>query len=124
MLARRTSSKYQLVKLLFPAKFSTSSSSSVFRKLDPMLYKRQTTQDRVKLLLQGFNQNYKENEQEIIVRACMFCPKPHRDDPTNLHTLCIEKSSGLYHCFRCGAKGNYRTFESHMRELDKVEEAA
>ena len=41
------------------------------------------------------------------LKYCPFCKKPHRDDPTNLYTLNVNKESGLYYCHRCSSKGSY-----------------
>lgn len=48
--------------------------------------------------------------RNLVVRACPLCPKPHRDDRTNLWTLNFKADHGAFLCFRCGASGSWPEF--------------
>lgn len=60
---------------------------------------------------QLLNQNqieYNDSASNVFrLKHCPFCKKPHRDDPSNLYTLNVNKQNGLYYCHRCSSKGSY-----------------
>ncbi len=64
------------------------------------------------------------NVQDDCIRSkyCPLCEKPHNEELTNMNTLVIYKNTSIFHCFRCGNKGNFiRLFKvlSKMTDLSK-----
>jgi len=57
---------------------------------------------------------YRENPTAIRSRYCPFCLKPHNEEPSNLFTLTFRPTSGVFHCFRCGASGSWYDFKNFM----------
>lgn len=47
---------------------------------------------------------------QIVVEKCPVCPKPHKDQISNMWTLNIKQNSGAYLCFRCGSYGSWTDF--------------
>jgi hypothetical protein len=62
---------------------------------------------------------YKIQGNEIVVKYCPLCPKPHGDKLDNLWKLYFERSSGVYFCHRCQARGSWyaRVFFADTRAL-------
>ena len=54
---------------------------------------------------------HKIDGDEIKLNYCPLCDKPHRHQLSNMFTLCINRTSGLYHCFRCSKSGNWFKFK-------------
>jgi len=57
---------------------------------------------------------FREHGNNFAIRFCPFCEKPHNNDYTNMNTLNINGTNGLYHCFRCGTKGNWYSFKNNI----------
>ena len=67
-----------------------------------------TRENEVQDFLQSRNIASREANRDFVsVRECIFCPKPHNNDPSNLYKLNVHKHSGSYRCFRCDATGNW-----------------
>jgi hypothetical protein len=43
---------------------------------------------------------HKNTTNEVVLQICPLCPKPHKNDPTNMWTLNIESTIGVFQCFR------------------------
>jgi hypothetical protein len=51
---------------------------------------------------------------EIVLKYCPVCPKPHNHETSNLHTMNIKATNGLWNCFRCGQNGNWFEFKKRI----------
>ena len=43
----------------------------------------------------------------VVLRECPFCPKPTRNEASNLYKLHIQIGGGAYFCHRCGTGGSW-----------------
>jgi hypothetical protein len=68
----------------------------------------------IKDFFSRYGLEFKETANGFAPRYCPICPKPHYEDRTNLYTLNFKHNSGIYHCFRCGASGNWYDFKGLM----------
>ena len=57
---------------------------------------------------------FKEQNSNLSLRFCPLCPKPHNNDYSNMYTMSIKGTTGVYHCFRCGNKGNWYSFKDNV----------
>jgi len=57
-------------------------------------------------VLESSNLEPKYESENIRVKYCPLCPKPHNDEMSNLNTMLIRDN--FYQCFRCGSKGNVK----------------
>ena len=57
---------------------------------------------------------YREKNSDFHARYCPLCPKPHNEDFSNMYTMGIKSTTGVYHCFRCGAGGNWFNFKDQV----------
>lgn len=79
---------------------------------DNITYKRKPnsrislTFEKVYEILDKIGCGPKLQDNNIRVKYCPVCPKPHHDDPTNQNTFVVSKDL-VYHCFRCGEKGKF-----------------
>lgn len=64
--------------------------------------------------LAQFGLPFKNNGDEVKLQYCPLCPKPHRNQSDNMWTLNIQKISGVFHCFRCNASGNWFDFKRNV----------
>ena len=55
---------------------------------------------------------------QISARYCPICPKPHNEERTNLYTFGVNKSNGLFNCFRCNQSGNWAQFKELLSQRD------
>jgi hypothetical protein len=70
----------------------------------------------VALFLQTHKIMYKEQNSNFTLRYCPLCLKPHNNEYSNMYTMGIQSATGVYHCFRCGAKGNWFQFKDHIMQ--------
>lgn len=60
---------------------------------------------------------HKANTTVIQLRECPLCPKPHRNEPTNLWVFGLFANDGGFNCFRCEHHGDWhalrRLFNLH-----------
>lgn len=66
--------------------------------------------------LQDNDINYDVSNGEFILEHCIFC-----DDGGN--HLYMSSNTGLYHCKKCGAKGNFLQFQMHIGDIPEVKSA-
>ena len=62
--------------------------------------------DKIFSLLETLNLEPRNLENEIKIKYCPLCLKPHNNDPTNFYTMNISKLKNVYNCFRCCNKGH------------------
>jgi hypothetical protein len=69
--------------------------------------------------------NPEDRGSQIMAQYCPVCPKPHNEERTNMFTFGVSKLDGLFNCFRCNQKGNWRQFKRLISEKngDLFEEA-
>jgi len=63
------------------------------------------------------------NTTVIQLRECPLCPKPHRNDITNLWTFGLFANDGGFNCFRCEHHGDYDALR-RLFNLHGVEQGA
>lgn len=69
------------------------------------------TNDSISRFLQDNNLVYKTRASgQIVVEKCPLCPKPHKDQTTNMWTLNFKQNNGAFLCFRCGVHGSWTDF--------------
>ena len=54
---------------------------------------------------------FKQSNDEVVLKYCPLCPKPHKNETTNMWTLNIEAHIGVFYWFRCGSKGSWFDFK-------------
>ena len=64
---------------------------------------------------------WEERGDELVVRECPLCRKPHYNEKTNLYTLNIHKWKGCFFCFRCGAKGSWFDLRKSLSSIQVVD---
>ena len=55
--------------------------------------------------------------EELAVRVCPLCSKPHNNKADNLYKLYISRATGQFYCHRCGASGSWFDFKARLGDL-------
>lgn len=76
-------------------KFFNSKSYLNFNKVDIYQIQNFLKQNKIEF-------KYKEYNGQVVLKYCPLCEKPHKDLNSNMWTLNIKSSNGVYLCFRCG----------------------
>lgn len=92
--------KMSLRKLL-PKFFSVSYLD--FNKVDVFQVQNFLNQNKIPF-------KYKEYCGQIVLKFCPLCDKPHKNQVSNMWTLNIKGSNGVFMCFRCGKYGSWNDF--------------
>jgi len=67
---------------------------------------------------------YRRNNDELIIKICPFCDG-NLSKSDNQYKLGLNLTSGLYNCFRCGAKGTYPKLVSTLeRQTERYEDSS
>lgn len=69
--------------------------------------------DEVGAFLQRHGIRHRQTGQHLVVEECPFCHDT-RQKADNHYKLYIERTSGVYFCHRCGAKGSWYAFREHV----------
>ena len=62
------------------------------------------------------------HNDNIRLKYCPICPKPHNEDSTNLNTFILYKTDLIYNCFRCGHRGKFTALLKTMKKKFDLEE--
>lgn len=91
--------------------------SNTHRKADPVFVSKhfQISNEEIIHVLNSHNIEHKVRPSgEVCIKYCMFCRKPHNNDPTNLWVLNLKPNSGAFFCFRCGTRGSWFDFKKNL----------
>lgn len=85
------------------------------RQFSSFLNFKRVTPDQILHFFKENNIEYKiRSGGQIVAKYCPLCPKPHKNEVTNMWTLNVKSSDGAFYCFRCGEHGGWSTLVSKL----------
>lgn len=89
--------------------------AAISRQFSSFLNFKKATPDQILHFFRENNVDYKiRSGGQIVAKFCPLCPKPHKNEVTNMWTLNVRSSDGAFYCFRCGENGGWSTLVSKI----------